>query len=148
MMKIVLLMGPLTFIFCGILEPNGDQIQLNSNKLIWEKLNIDNYQFNLKSGCQCIMSGEYKVIVKKFIVDTVIPDTSIFAPISRVEYPHVLTISSLFNEIQNAINGKAEKLSVTYNRDYGYPEKIDIDYSSNWIDDEYAYAIDGFAINK
>ena len=62
---------------------------------------------------------------------------------AHVGSPFYHTISSLFDLIQNAIDNEADQVTVSYDGEFGYPMNIEIDYSSNSVDDEYtltAYA--------
>ncbi len=46
--------------------------------------------------------------------------------------------------IQDAINRKADSLSVQYASQFGYPTQIDIDYSSQIADEEVYLTIENF----
>jgi hypothetical protein len=49
---------------------------------------------------------------------------------------YVLTVPDLFDLIQDALDRKAVLLAVRYDPIYGYPTRIDIDYSADAVDDE------------
>lgn len=134
----------LNFMFCLSMDKIESQNELNSNKSKWESKDINNYQIKLKETCNCMMNGTYSIVVKNDIVDTVIPDTNIFSEISKDQYGHVTTIDSLFKFIEYSITDNAEKLLVIYNKENGYPEKIEIDMNLNAKDDEYYIEIKEF----
>ena len=133
--------------FCINMDKINDQNELNDNKSKWEATSTKNYEIKLKSICNCMMNGTYLIVVKNGIVDTVIPDTAVYPEINPSQYSHVSTVESLFKNIQDAIDENAEKLSVVYNKKYGYPEKIEIDMNLKAIDDEYYYEIKEIKIN-
>ena len=49
---------------------------------------------------------------------------------------YVLTVPDLFDLIQDALDRKAAYLGVSYDPIYGYPTRIEVDYSANVVDDE------------
>ena len=48
------------------------------------------------------------------------------------------TIADLFDLIEDALDRKASYFSAAYDPSYGYPVRIEIDYSSSTADDEVA----------
>jgi hypothetical protein len=146
MWKYFILFAMSTILFCTNSNKISYQNELNGNKSKWESNNIYNYQFELKEMCNCIMNGTYLIVVKNNIVDTIIPDTTIYPEINRNQYSLVPTVDSLFKYIQIAIDDNADKLSVNYNKEYGYPEKIEIDMNRNAVDDEEYIEIQKFII--
>ena len=110
----------LNFMFCLNMNKIKSQNELNSNKSKWESKGIENYHIKLKETCNCMMNGTYVIVVNNNVVDTVLPDTTIFPEINKDQYDHVTTINSLFKFIQYSITDNAEKLVVVYN------EKMDI----------------------
>ena len=60
--------------------------------------------------------------------------------------PRLHSIEGLFDIIQDAITDDVDHLAVTYDKENGYPTKIEIDYRSNAIDDEYTLIITEFEV--
>jgi hypothetical protein len=57
---------------------------------------------------------------------------------------YVRDIEGLFDLIREAIERKAHKVDVSYDRVYGYPTSIDLDYLFNAVDDELQVTVSGF----
>ncbi len=58
------------------------------------------------------------------------------------------TIEKLFNTLDSALNGGADKTTVEYNAENGYPESINIDYIEKAIDDEISFTVSDFVVLK
>ena len=52
-----------------------------------------------------------------------------------------VTIDELFNTIQEAIDGKASQIIVTYDPEVGYPTEASIDYDARIADEEYGFIV-------
>jgi hypothetical protein len=52
---------------------------------------------------------------------------------------YYLTVEELFDFILDAVERKAFKIEVDYDRTYGYPTSIRVDYIQNAIDEEMAF---------
>jgi hypothetical protein len=56
--------------------------------------------------------------------------------LSPADLARVPTVDDLFGVVFDAIDGGADELKTEYERQFGYPVLIDIDYIRNAIDDE------------
>ena len=54
----------------------------------------------------------------------------------------VLTVKDVFSEIKRALNMKADNLNVTYDKDWGYPKDVLIDWEVLAADEEDRYTIE------
>jgi hypothetical protein len=65
--------------------------------------------------------------------------------LSSQELSSLYTIDELFSLIQQAINSDTSVvLDVVYNAEFGYPEKVSIDWLVGAVDDEMTYLVSGF----
>lgn len=121
-MKRICLIAILTIIYWGCKENPSGPVNLTGYEL-WYSYNIHNYSFDQVRICFCINGGEkMKVIVKAdtFFSVTKISDSNIVSyPVSN----YYLTIDSLFGIINSS---KKDSLVITYDPQYGYPAKLDI----------------------
>ncbi len=131
---------------------NGDNdVTINLEK--WQNNKAENYTITIDELCYC-PQGFYPAIVvvaKDTVKRALNPDTNEPIPIDSLTssnttvyselYP---TVDELFGIIKDAARRDAEQLDVTYNNKFGYPEKIDIDYSRGVADDEITYIISNY----
>lgn len=128
----------------------GDDFRANKN--LWQKQNVENYSFEFSKLCYCGgLFNPTKIIVKADTIYAILdPETG--EPLRDPQtdelvlskYPDsFLTIDELFEVIENA-REKADKLTVEYDQNLGYPTSVGIDYIKEAIDDEVTYKIDNF----
>ena len=53
--------------------------------------------------------------------------------------PEPMTVEEMFALIQNAIDEKADAITVTYDATLGYPKELWVDYSKMMADEEMSY---------
>jgi hypothetical protein len=116
-------------------EPTTE-FELNKNK--WEALGVDSYSFTLQISCFCTEETTRLKAVK--IVNnqiTLVNET----PYNSDEHWGVMTISQLFDEIENAERDKVFLLRVEYDQDKGFPNSVYIDREEMMADEEMGYTI-------
>ena len=108
--------------------PPADTAQrlLDENILLWQHAAIDEYQFVYRQDCLCPSQEDIwiSVIANKVAQALFIPSNTALTQEQLAVLPGVETLFAL---IQDAIDSGAAKLSVSYNADHGYPEKVYID---------------------
>ena len=55
------------------------------------------------------------------------------------------TIDSLFHLVQRAITNEAERITVSYSSEFGYPTNIAIDYIANATDTGYSVSTNAYS---
>lgn len=117
----------------------------------WDALQDEDYSFDLSISCFCIQSsyGPVTVVVKGDTVNALLnvntgldlidetDSTLVFAKWKNL-YP---SIDGLFEVVESAIDDNADKLEVSYDETFGYPNSIDIDWYKNAVDDEIGYTV-------
>lgn len=97
----------------------------------WRSKNLHNYSIEQVRFCFCDDGGEkMNIIIRSdtvFSVKRISDSTIIPSPTSRLFH----SIDSLFGIIRNS---KGDSLVVTYNAEYGFPEKLDINPQLNPVD--------------
>ena len=121
----------------------GDRDSLAEAKARWRTNGAVAYQYELNRSCFCILAGRWMNI-------TVDPGGVLFAefvdPRAGVEaalLSYVPTVPDLFDLIEDALDRRAAYFSAEYDPVYGYPTRIEIDYSSAAADDELAISARG-----
>ena len=115
------------------------------NRVKWSSTGISNYQYTFQRICFCPADDTAKVSITVYnnSVDSIrrVSDGKLIKPSSTGIY----TIKQLFSLIQDADNKGADRLSVTYDDELGYPTSIDIDYEKALADDEVSIKISGLS---
>lgn len=120
----------LLFILIGCKEQTNEPVSLNPYEK-WRSFNIHNYRIEQIRSCYCINGGQkMKVTVQSdtvFLVLRLSDSTLIPYPTSK----QYLSIDSLFGIIQYA---KSDSLVYTFNSEYGFPDKLDINPQLHPVD--------------
>jgi len=112
---------------------NGSAEQaLDKARAKWKKAKIRSYDYEARRSCFCPTTGWHKVKVRRNKLST---------PHSSVK--EIATVPRLFKIIQQAIDEKSHRLTVTYGT-YGVPKQISIDPIQNVIDEEQNFTIRRF----
>lgn len=118
-------------------SPTGPNAELTDARERWESRRITQYQYKFQRICFCLEETTRAVTIR--VQGNVVTRAWYVANGSEVPagdlhlYP---TVEQLFAIIEDAIERKAARLDVEYDRANGYPTRIDIDYSSGTADDE------------
>jgi hypothetical protein len=127
---------------CGIFDPDGrDDVRddLAAAKELWRSQGFDSYEFVLRRLCFCGGGTEPAAVVVRngARVSVTVVETGQPMPANFAQY--YLTVPELFTFIEDAIARDADSIVVSYDRQYGFPTSIRIDYARNTADEEMAY---------
>jgi len=114
------------------------QQQLNAARQRWQTAHIGDYHFTIERLCFCAPAfrGPATLIVR---------DGMPLAP--PAAFQDVATVPRLHAVVQKAITDRVERLDVAYDA-RGVPVSISIDVSSMLADEEIAYRITGFTVDR
>jgi len=130
---------------CSDATGPGDQhALLQQNLALWSRRGPADYQFTITRICECLpeTAGPVLIEVRDGQVNDRRYDSG--AAVSPQYDDLFRPIPGLFDLISQALETPAAALSVRYNRRYGYPESIQIDWVAGVVDDEVSYRVDGF----
>ncbi|GMQ82283.1 MAG: hypothetical protein BMS9Abin05_1728 [Rhodothermia bacterium] len=122
-------------------EDSTELDELSSQRRIWQNYNSGTYSFVLTRSCFCVYAGEFQLFVKDNELTNIIPPWDDLEGVPKEDWNLFPTIDGLFDLIQEAYSGKADRISVDYS-EHGYPATADIDYIENAIDDELFLGVD------
>ena len=134
-MKKAILFNLLFFISCDN-EPKSNIITWQKNKNIWDSYQMDNYSFDFRSNCYCVDEWVREVNVsvnKELITDVFFTDDSLNPTILKLNDWY--SINNLFDIAKSSIE-EAFKFEIEYDKKYGSPTMISIDWDSLIADDE------------
>jgi uncharacterized protein DUF6174 len=144
MKKIILTMLVLILAACSA---GGTDFSRNQQK--WQDANITHYRFELNISCFCAFRDQMPLTIEvrdgQIIHMAAVDGTLVLDTDQNYEFyaPHA-TIDLLFAELDAALNGGADSVTVSYDATYGFPTEIAIDYSQETADEEMYYSISGF----
>lgn len=113
------------------------QQSLDKHLQQWKNAKISHYSYEFRRMCFCPQEYTKPVIIhvkKGNITQARIKENNKLLPDSLKRNRQ--TISMLFAKIQDAINKKAHNVTVKYNKQYGYPMSINVDYNKMIADEE------------
>ena len=155
---LVLCLISLIWIGCGEDEnvPPGDvgsdsetilNPELVENRNKWQSKGIRDYEFSFQWSCFC--TEELVAPVNVSIVDGAI-DTIVSAgdglSLDSSRFKDYRSVDGLFDFIQKAFDRKAHSIIVTYDAEFGYPKRADIDYNEFTIDEERGFNFGDFVV--
>ena len=121
---------------CAAPTAPGERDQLAEARARWQALGSSSYSYELDQGCFCVGAGRAMVVTVEngSVVDAEYVGTGDAVEHTLIGY--LPSIPDLFDIIEDALNANAASFAATYNELYGYPTRIEIDYSATAIDDE------------
>ena len=114
----------------------GDRDNLDAARALWNLKSGPAYSYKVNRACECVLGGRLMMVtvVNGSVSAAEYVDSGSLVEPSLLAY--VLTVPDLFDLIQDALDRKASYLAVSYDPLYGFPTRIEIDYSANVVDDE------------
>ena len=110
----------------------------------WVAQGSPSYTYELSRECFCVLSARWvQLTVEEGSVVTaeyVDSKTSVEAALVR----YLQTIPDLFDVIEDALNRHAASFRAVYDPVFGFPTRIEIDYSATTADDELAFTARAF----
>ena len=108
------------------------------NQKKWHGINWNNYSYIVQRHCFC--PPEYRYVTRVTVQNGEVVGAKFVEEENKAVSPQVLaelyTIQDWFGVIRDASDANAVRLEVSYHKEYGYPEKIDIDMRERMVDDE------------
>jgi Family of unknown function (DUF6174) len=116
------------------------QTKANNAKMLWAEKNIITYTLTQKASCFC--APEYTRPIKYSVIsNSVSADWAVYTDgsggaVTGTMVPKLHTVDQAFAMIQDAIDNKAESVTVEYDAVLWYPTSISIDRSRMIADEE------------
>ena len=125
--------------FAGSASAQAQQ-ELNDRRSKWVSKNIRDYQYTFNWSCFCPPEHNKAVIisVRNGVLASIKYEDGSGA-VDKTKYANYRTIDGLFEFLQDAINRKAYRITVSYDANLGYPTSASIDYDQRIADEEKSF---------
>jgi len=108
----------------------------------WESMGIHDYVIQQQRQCFCVDGGRIvEVVIRADTVFSITAVDTLLYPLQSSEY---LSVGSLFDFIETSRMLRSARVEVIYSEQFGYPERVFVDYLPNVVDDEVAYVTSSF----
>jgi len=121
----------------------GDRDLLSEARARWRAQNQDSYSVELSRSCFCLLGGRSMRLTVKGGAVVAAEFTDSGSPVDEALLTYIPTVPDLFDLIQDALDRRAASFWAEYDPSFGYPTRIEIDYSATTADDEVAYSARG-----
>jgi len=116
----------------------GERDSLEAARARWRALGSQSYSYEVNRSCFCLLGGRRMTVTVQAGVVTAAEFQDSGAGVEAALLSYVPTVDDLFDLIEDALARNASYFSALYDPGYGYPTRIEIDYSSSTTDDELA----------
>lgn len=128
----------LTGAACEAPTAPGDGDNLSTARALWRASGSESYSYAVNRSCFCVLGGRLMTVTVR---NGSVSSAEYFDSGSAVDaalLTYVPTVADLFDLVQDALNRSPVYFSATYDPVYGYPTRIEVDYSADLADDELA----------
>jgi hypothetical protein len=118
-------------------DPNQELVSARAR---WLAQGSASYSYELTRGCFCVLAGRPIIVTVEngSVVEAEYADSKTAVDAAFLDY--LETVPDLFDKIDDAIVRRVASLVARYDPTYGYPTRIEIDYSATVADDEITYS--------
>jgi hypothetical protein len=148
MRKLFYIITALMLVSCS-LGNAGSQSAIEENKEKWQDQGISHYRYHLFVGCFCVFSGDMPLIIEVQNGKTISMEYQSGNEIdstNREIFKKYETIDLIFAELEAALNGAADEVTVKYDPTYGFPTEATLDVIKEAIDDELYLTVSNFDV--
>jgi Family of unknown function (DUF6174) len=131
--------------FAGCAD-STDDTDLAAARSRWENQIHGAYLFTWQQSCECLrdMTRPIEITVTgDQIKNAVYADDR--TPVGEPTRGLLLTVDGVFDRIQQAVDEDAERIAVDYDRTWGFPATVFVDYRAVVADEELALTLSDFA---
>ena len=130
---------------CELFTGPDQPTRLEEARALWDQVGPRDYAFEYTPDYFCALGGQRVRVTVDDGAITTARVISTDAPVDTYLFATIPTVLELFDAIDQALDRNAYRIEASYDRTYGYPVRVAIDYVRDAIDDEYGFTITGFA---
>ena len=133
---------------CSDVTAPGELGQLDAARARWNAQGSASYSVEINRGCFCVLGGRRMTVTVKNGAVVAADYLDSGDPVETALLTYIPTILDLFDLIQDALNRKPASFLAVYDPTYGYPTRIELDYSASVADDELAITASNLLIDR
>lgn len=114
----------------------------------WQDANVSHYRYELAIGCFCVFSQDMPLVIEiqdGEVVSMEYKSGKEIDPANLELFQKYDTLDKIFAELEKAL-GEADRVSVTYDETYGFPNEVSIDFEEQAADEEIYLTISNFEV--
>ena len=145
MKTIFLLVSVFLLVACSAVAAPASEFDQAREK--WQEAGISHYRFDLNIGCFCAFSQDMPLSIEVQdgeVVSMEYRSGNEIDPVNMEFFERFETIDKIFEELEKALDGDSDKVTVTYDETNGFPAEVSIDYMELAADDEIYLTISNF----
>ena len=124
-----------------------EAVRLQRSRALWARNGVRDYVYTVRVSAFVASANRLvRITVQNGRTVSITPDDGDPTPLENDGrfFARFATVESLFNVIQQALNARADSISVDYDSVLGYPTRINIDYIRLAVDDELGVQVSQF----
>lgn len=111
---------------------------LAAARALWHDRGAESYTYTVNRSCFCVLGGRTVTVTVTNGTVSSAEHAESGAAVDAALFTYVATVPDLFDLVQSALDADPAYFFASYDPVYGYPTRIEIDYSNNVVDDEIA----------
>ena len=123
---------------CELSTAPGDVDSLGRARALWQARGSDSYTYTVNRSCFCVLGGRTVTVTVSNGTVSSAEHAESGTAVDAALFTYVATVPDLFDLIQSALEANPAYFFASYDPVFGYPTRIEIDYSNNAVDDELA----------
>ena len=112
--------------------------ELERAEVRWERAGIDDYAFTMYYHCECLVSGEFAIVVH---ADSITSAKRVDDSGPLDDTVPAMTVPQMFERIRADLAREPDDVSLRFH-ERGYPLMADFDFDEAFVDEEQSFGID------
>lgn len=126
----------------------GDRDNLLAARARWQTQGSTSYTFEITRSCFCLLGGRRMAVSVRNGAVSGAEYLDSGGPVELTLLTYVPTIPDLFDQIEAALDQRAAYFFASYDPNYGFPTRFEVDPSASAIDDELAVSVRNLQVSQ
>lgn len=116
------------------------QAQLDAQQASWAENGTSTYTMRIERHCECADQYDTELEV---VTGEIVSGIHAFSgdPLTQEELDAQLALEDLFAVVQDALDRRVLAVSVQYNQDFGYVQRLFVDYDARTVSDDVEFIV-------
>ena len=147
MKKILFILIAIVLTACSAMGSPTPSSDFDRAQQKWQDANISHYRFKLSISCFCVFTQDMPLVIEVQDGEVVSMEYQSGNEIDAANlelFQRYATIDRIFEELEKALGGDADEVTVTYDETYGFPAQANINFDLQAADEEIYLTISEF----